>query len=137
MSTAIERGDLERRLGRVFMNYPDVEAVYLFGSLATGRNHPGSDLDLGIVPRHPSIVGRRLDILTDLARAGYCEVDLVFITGDDLVLDHEAVRLNELVYARAGFDRGEFYSKVVRRYLDFLPYLEVQRAAYRRSILDG
>jgi predicted nucleotidyltransferase len=137
MNKPVDRAELDRRLGEVFAAYPDVEAVYLFGSLATGRTHPGSDLDLGIVPRHPRIVDRRLDILTDLARAGYCEVDLVFITGADLVLDHEAVRLNELVYAREGFDRGEFYSKVVRRYLDFLPYLEVQRAAYRRRILDG
>lgn len=137
MSRALERDELEQRLGKIFAGYPEVEAVYLFGSLATGRTHPGSDLDLGIVPRHPSILERRLDILTDLARAGYCEVDLVFITGADLVLDHEAVRLNELVYAREGFDRGEFYSKVVRRYLDFLPYLEVQREAYRRRILDG
>jgi predicted nucleotidyltransferase len=137
MRAQFERTELERRLGEIFDNYPDVEAVYLFGSTATGRIHPGSDLDLGIVPRHPRVVDRRLDILTDLARAGYCEVDLVFITGADLVLDHEAVRLNELVYAREGFDRGEFYSKVVRRYLDFLPYLQVQREAYRRSILDG
>jgi predicted nucleotidyltransferase len=137
MSGAFDRADLEQRLGQVFAGYPDIEAVYLFGSLATGRTHPGSDLDLAIVPCHPRVLERRLDILTDLARAGYCEVDLVFITGADLVLDYEAVRLNELVYAREGFDRGELYSKVVRRYLDFLPYLEVQRKAYRRRILNG
>ncbi len=47
------------------------------------------------------------------------------------------VRMNHVVYAREGFDRGTYYSYVVRRYLDFLPYLEVQRTAYRRSILNG
>ena len=54
-----------------------------------------------------------------------------------MVLRYEAVRLNELVYAAADFDRGALYSHVVRQYLDFLPYLNVQHAAYKRSVLGG
>jgi predicted nucleotidyltransferase len=55
------------------------EAVYLFGSSASGRMHAESDLDLAVVPRHPQIVSRKLDILVDLARIGFCDVDLVFL----------------------------------------------------------
>lgn len=124
-------------LEQVFRGYADIEAVYLFGSAASARTHAASDLDLAVVPRHPRVVARRLDILVDLARVGYCEVDLVFLNNDDLVLAYEAVRLNQLVYARESFDRGAFYSLTVRKYLDFLPYLDVQRQAYRRSILSG
>ncbi len=79
----------------------------------------------------------KLDVLADLARAGFCDVDLVFLDTDDIVLKYEAVRQNQLVYHREDFDRGAFYSLVVRQYLDFLPYLEVQRKAYRRRILSG
>ena len=71
------------------------------------------------------------------ARHGFCDVDLVFLDTDDIVTRYEAVRLNELVYAAADFDRGALYSSIVRQYLDFLPYLNVQRLAYKRSILGG
>jgi hypothetical protein len=121
----------------IFKSYPDVQAVFLFGSSASGHTHAESDLDLAIVPRHPEVHSRKLDMLTELARAGFCHVDLVFLDTDDVVLKYEAVRRNQLVYQREDFDRGTYYSQVVRKYLDFLPYLEVQRKAYQRRILGG
>jgi predicted nucleotidyltransferase len=124
-------------LRQVFHRYPDIEAVYLFGSSAAGQTHAESDLDLAIVPRGPNAARRKLDILADLATVGFCDVHLVFLDTDDIVLKYEAVRLNQLVYEGEGFDRGSFYSRIVRMYLDFSPYLEVQRKAYRRRILSG
>ncbi|MBO9370415.1 MAG: nucleotidyltransferase domain-containing protein [Chloroflexi bacterium] len=122
-------------LARVFRKYPEVRAVYLFGSAAEGRTHRESDLDLAVVPRSPAARARRLDMLTDLAREGFCDVDLVFLDTNDIVLKYEAVRLNQVVYQTEEFDRGEMYSRIVRQYLDFLPYLQVQREAYKRRIL--
>ena len=124
-------------LSRIFETYPDVRAVYVFGSSASGHIHADSDLDLAVVPRHRRVHSRKLDMLTDLARAGFCDVDLVFLDTDDIVLKYEAVRQNQLVYQREDFDRGAYYSQIVRKYLDFLPYLEVQRKAYQRRILGG
>jgi len=124
-------------LPEVFRRYPDVQAVYLFGSFATGNVHQESDLDLAVVPRRGAVRDRRLDILADLARHGFCNVDLVFLDTDDIVLKYEAVRQNRLVYQAEDFDRGATYSKIVRQYLDFLPYLKVQREAYKRRILHG
>jgi len=124
-------------LPEVFRRYPDVQAVYLFGSLAAGNVHGESDLDLAVVPRRSSIRAKKLDILADLARCGFCNVDLVFLDTDDIVLKYEAVRQNRLVYQAEDFDRGAMYSRVVRQYLDFLPYLRVQREAYKRRLLRG
>jgi len=124
-------------LAKVFRAYPDIQAVYLFGSGAEGRFHQESDLDLAIVPRSPGLRVRRLDILTDLARHGFCRVDLIFLDTEDIVLKYEAVRGNRLIYQAGDFDRGEMYSRVVRQYLDFLPYLQVQREAYKRRVLLG
>jgi hypothetical protein len=128
--------DLES-LVEVFRRYPEVEAVYLFGSRASGRTHPGSDIDLAIVPADGAPEQQRLSILADLTRAGFDDVDLVFLDGEDLVLAYEAVRPNQVVYRTEAFDRGAYYSRVVRMYLGFLPYLEVQREAYKRRILNG
>jgi len=124
------------RLAEVFREFPGIEAVYLFGSMVEGRTHAESDLDLAIVSAQ-DVADRKLDLLEALARAGFCEVDLVFLSEADLVLQYEAVRQNCVIYARSDFDRGELYARIVGRYLDFLPYLEAQRTAYKRRILDG
>ena len=124
-------------LRQVFAAYEDVQAVYLFGSHARKRARPDSDLDLAVVPRGPGARTRRLDMLADLVRAGFDNVDLVFLDRDDTVLKYQAVRDNQVVYAASDFDRGAMYSKVIRQYLDLQPYLEVQRRAYKERVLHG
>ena len=124
-------------LAELFRGYPDIQAVYLFGSVPGGRTHAESDLDLAIVPRASTARARKLDILTALAKQGFDNVDLVFLDTDDIVLKYEAIRQNCLIYAAPDFERGAMYSNVVRMYLDFLPYLEVQRNAYKERILSG
>jgi len=126
-----------RRLCDIFQRYPAIRAVYLFGSAAEGRARASSDLDLAIVPGDETLRENKLDILADLARSGFCNVDLLFLDVRDVVLRHEAVRRNVVIYQTADFDRGEMYSRVVREYLDFLPYLRVQREAYKRRLLHG
>ena len=44
--------------------------------------------------------------------------------------------MNQVVYQRPDFDRGSTYSLVVRQYLDFLPFLEVQRKALKERLLN-
>jgi predicted nucleotidyltransferase len=125
------------RLKTVFAEFPQIQAVYLFGSLASGRGRPDSDLDLAIISGHNQPGSEKLDILARLAQEGFCNVDLVFLPKDDIVLQYEAVRMNNVVYQRADFDSAAFYSLVIRRYLDFVPYLKVQRKAYKERILHG
>ncbi len=131
-----ELGDLPSRLERIFEKYPEISAVYLFGSRALGSARPESDLDLAIVSSSPGAHAHRLDLLAELAKEGLDNVDLVFLDTSDIVLRFEAVRPNRLIYAREAFDHGGYYSKIVRQYFDFLPHLNTQREAYKRRILD-
>lgn len=125
-------------LPALFEQYPGVQAVYLFGSVAAGKTHRESDLDLAVVPRNGRVRAQKLDILADLARHGFCNVDLVFLDTDDIVLKFEAVRQNRLIYQTEDFDHGSYFSLIIRQYFDFLPYLRVQREAYKERILgDG
>ena len=124
-------------LSKIFKKYPEIAAVYLFGSMATGKVHSESDLDLAIVEKDKAIWDKRLDILADLVREGFDHIDLIFLGKADIVLQYEAVRMNKVIYHCEGFDRGEFYSRIVRRYLDFYPYLKVQREAYKERVLSG
>ncbi len=123
-------------LQSIFSQYPEIQAVYLFGSTAAGMVHAESDLDLAIVSE-PSLYKVKLDLLTELARRGFCQVDLLYLEKADPVLRYEAVRQNRLIYATQEFDRGAYYSQIVRHYLDLLPYLNVQREFTKRRLLHG
>lgn len=124
------------RLSSVFADYPEIQAVYLFGSTSTGRTHAESDLDLAIVLRPDAHSFPKLDILAKLAQAGFCNVDLVTLDTNDIVLKHEAVRRNRLIYQSNDFDRGAYFSKIIRLFCDFRPFLDVQRRAYKQRALD-
>ena len=125
------------RLAEVFSRYEGVTAVYLLSSVADGKTYPDSDLDLAIVPRSAALRRQKLNILTDLVRAGFDNVDLVLLDTNDITLKFEAVRRNRLIYAAPEFDHGSYFSKVIRQYFDFEPYLKIQREAYKKRILDG
>jgi len=126
------------RLEKVFQKYPGIQAVYLFGSTASGKTHAESDLDLAILPDESSLRGKKLDILTDLAREGFSDVDLVFLDTKDVVTKFESVRQNRLLYCAKDFDANAFFSLVLRQYFDFAPYLKTQREAYKQRVLhDG
>ena len=124
-------------LPQIFKKFPLIKAVYIFGSCAAGKDNKNSDLDLGIIPGSPDIHKQRLDILYELAKAGFSKVDLVFLDTDDIVLKYEVIRQNKLIYQTDDFERGSTFSLIIRKYLDFLPYLETQRQAYKKRILNG
>jgi predicted nucleotidyltransferase len=126
------------KLTGIFCKYAEIQAVYLFGSTASGKTHTESDLDLAVLPRDKSLRDRKLDILADLAREGFCNVDLVFLDTEDVIVKFESVRQNRMVYCAESFDAGDFFSLTLRQYFDFVPYLKIQREAYRKRVLhDG
>jgi uncharacterized protein len=125
------------KLRGIFAKYPEIMAAYLFGSQASGQTHHESDLDIALFPRLPTLREQKLDLLKDLAGEGFDTVDLVILDTDDIVLRFEAVHQNRLLYAAPEFDHASTFSKIIRQYFDFLPYLEVQRLAYKNRILNG
>ena len=122
-------------LSKIFSRFPKIQAVYLFGSAASGEMHTESDLDLGIKGEE-GIKSQQLDILTELARHGFCHVDLVFLNTNDIFMKYEVVRHNHLLYRRKDFASSSFYSLIMRQYEDFYPYLKVQRKAFKRRLLN-
>jgi uncharacterized protein len=119
---------------QVFSRYPEIRAAYLFGSQATQKTHPDSDLDIALAPASPELREKKLELYIELARLGFDHVDLVILDNDDIVLKFEAVRYNQLLFASPDHDHPSYYSKIIRQCFDFVPYLEVQSQAYKRRI---
>lgn len=124
-------------LPAVFKKYPEIQAVYLFGSVASGKANAQSDIDLGILPRNSSLREKKLDILADITARGFNNVDIVFLDTLDIVVKFEVIRHNKLIYRADDFDSGSFFSLTIRQYLDFLPYLNIQCEAYKQRILQN
>lgn len=136
MATEIQNTELTNRIKNVLSKFPEIDAAFMFGSRAEGRARLDSDIDIALVVNHP-IGSKKLDILAALTAEGIDNIDLVTLDKDDLVLRFEAVRHNKLIYAKNSFDRGSYYSRVLREYFDFLPYLERQRSAKKRRLAGG
>jgi len=125
-------------LKSIFERFEFVQAVYLLGSYASGQANQNSDIDLAIVAAPGVNTGKaRLELLADLTDAGLDNIDLAFLDREKLVLAYEAVRRHQLLFSRPDFDSGSFYSRIVRLYLDFIPYLRVQREALKKRLTHG
>lgn len=129
--------DQEQEIGELLGRFPGVQAVYLFGSAADGTARAGSDLDLAVVPGADHLRRQKLEMLTTLARAGYTDVDLVFLDERDAVLRFHAVRRNRPLFLTPGFDHPAYFSRALREYFDLEPLLRVQHQAYRERVLGG
>ena len=128
---------IQRAIDQVFPDFPNVVAIYLFGSVARGTPRADSDLDLALVTTEPLSPKQKLDMYAALTKYGLDRIDLVVLDGTDIVVRFEAVTANRLLYAREGFDHGSFFSRAIREYLDFEPTLVTQRAALKQRLLGA
>ncbi len=124
-------------LKAVFSDYPEIEGVYLFGSAASDQKAQYEDIDVGIVHSDPAIEDKKADLYAALVKQGLDNVDIVFFNNADLVLQFEIIHHNKLIYRKEDFNHAELFSVTIRKYFDFKPYLDRQREAYKKRILNG
>ena len=61
----------------VLAEYPDVLCCYLYGSAASGRERPDSDVDLAVACAQPMSAELKAQLFSDLAIALQRDVDLI------------------------------------------------------------
>jgi uncharacterized protein len=89
--------DLEK-FKTIFKDYPYIAAAYLFGSYATGKTGPMSDVDIAILLKEPHPKGRELiheeDYLSyKIVKAlGVKEVDLIELNKQGLIFVHNVLK---------------------------------------------
>jgi len=134
--------DLIGRIAEALEPRPEVLEAYLFGSQATGRAQPHSDIDVAVYVDSPrashSGFGYRAELTTALMSALHSNaIDVVLLNQADPVLYHRVLRDGIRVLSRdlpATTTRaGHAYS----RYFDFLPQLAKMEAARRAGQRHG
>jgi predicted nucleotidyltransferase len=117
----------------VFQKFPELQAVYLFGSVATQTTHAESDVDFGFMAE----ANIKEELSTELIRSGFGNFSLVFIPEATPVLQFEIIDKNYIIYQRLDFDLASFRSKIIKIYIDMEYYKEIQRKYLKERILSG
>jgi len=127
----------KRELREIFKSYDKLKVAYLFGSYAINEENKASDIDIGILLDKDFEAMIKVDILTDLAEQGYCNVDLVILNQADPITKYEIVKHNQIIYKRKDFAANSYFSLCIRKYLDLKPLFRVQEKYLKERILNG
>ena len=128
-------------LGTRFSGFPEVVAVYLFGSAARGARRKRSDIDIAILTRKGGTSrshgkGRSLVdyVQTACDALGTDHVDVVLLDRSPVVLRHEVFREGKLLLVRDPEALSRFRQESSREYLDTIPLRRTFEEAYFRRI---
>jgi predicted nucleotidyltransferase len=140
MDTALYRR-LQDAAARAFGDSP-VLFAYLFGSVATGRNRVGSDVDVAVY-LEPSVDPERfLDLRLSLAgrlaaAAGLGNIDLLILNEAPLRLRGRAIQQRAVLYSRDEPARVRFESRCLREFFDFELHARPLDRKFLQDIAEG
>jgi uncharacterized protein len=124
-----------------FARQPDIVVAYLFGSVARGRAHKLSDLDVAVL--FASEVGldetveRQLQLMGDLEQFADREVQVTVLNRATPLLAYQVVKYGTLLFERSRAERVAFYVRTLSIYFDFQPTLDLLNRAVERRIKEG
>jgi predicted nucleotidyltransferase len=115
--------EIQKRISPLFEHDPEVAAVYLFGSQATGKNDSKSDIDLAILfERRLSAIDsykKLAKYFTGLVKALQSEPDLVDMENVNLILLFEILREGKVLIENNRERNREFVARKIVECIDF------------------
>jgi predicted nucleotidyltransferase len=125
-------------LNEIFSSYPDIIAVYLFGSFAEKKEH-ARDVDLAVLLKKPvkSQVDIYMSLYPRLAQVlAPLEPDLLFLHSASLPVRFEAVSTGKVIYSSDDDRRTDFEDIVAGEYMDFKYHLDMARRELFEAIKE-
>ena len=131
-----------RAVARLVARHADIQAAYIFGSVAQGRARPDSDIDVAV------LLGRRLAdaraLRYRLALAGALgaalqrnDVQLVILNDAPPLLAQRVLSRGVLVFQRSRAARVRFHVATARRYEDMVPTMERYVERLKQHVRQG
>lgn len=129
-------------LGRAFERYPQVRLAYLFGSAATGRMTPLSDIDIAAHVsddlERGAIHNLELTLIDEIADTLKTDdFDLVVLNSVPLTLKFQVIRTGRILHAKSEAERVEFETRVRDAYFDFAPLRDEYYRVFFQNIKEG
>lgn len=130
--------DLAPRLARALATRDEILEAYLFGSQASGRAQPHSDIDVAVYidpsanPAGP--YGRAAELTAHLMDAvNSNDIDVLILNDAPPVLYHRVLRDGNRLFARDLRATTAREGRALSRYCDFLPQMDKVTRARRRA----
>ncbi len=121
---------------------PEVQAAYIFGSVATGMARPDSDVDIAVLvsgkvaQRDP--FRYRLQLISDLMGAlKRDDVDVILLNQAPPLLAHRVLSKGKLILERSASARVAFQVRTVSRYLDTQPMRNLYLSYLKKHAREG
>lgn len=131
-----------RAVARCVGRHPDIQAAYVYGSVAQGRARSDSDIDIGVLLGRPLPAARalryRLKLAGELGAALHRnDVQVVILNDAPPLLAQRALSRGVLVYQRSRAARVRFHVATARRYEDMVPTIERYIDRLKQHVRDG
>jgi len=97
---------------------PEISAVYLFGSHASGHERTRSDIDLGVLFNEHVDGFKRIDMETKISNLLRKDIDLVDMKRSGPFLRHQIYKYGKLIYHDETDFAYIFRANSIRDYLD-------------------
>jgi predicted nucleotidyltransferase len=125
-------------LKTIFSSYPEIIAVYLFGSFLD-RKETARDIDLAVLLEQP--VKNQVDIYMNLYPSlaevfNPLEPDLLFLHSASLSVRFEAISTGEVIYSSDDERRTDYEYIVSGEYMDFKYHLDMARKELFEEIME-
>lgn len=129
----------KKRIATYLQKHPQIVAAYLFGSQATGKTGPLSDVDIGILmdaSLAPSVREKLIiEIFHELALDLHTDhIDLIDMLTAPVLLQHRIVTRGKRLFAKDRILANKFTIRVIQTFEDFLPHLQTQTRFIKRKI---
>ena len=120
----------------------EIQAAYIFGSVATGRTRPDSDIDIAVLVSRRIPPARfltyRLQLMADLGAALHrSDVDVVILNNATPLLAHRVLSRGRLVFERSASARVRFQVRTAALYSDLIPMYETHIRYLKKSVREG
>ena len=100
-----------QKINKLFSGYPQVAAVYLFGSYGTEFQLPSSDIDIGIVFEKTPDLKEELDLEAELSSILHSDnIDLVNLNRAPLNQIEETLEKLDTLQSLSGSNEEQVYS---------------------------
>jgi uncharacterized protein len=134
--------DAARAVARACRQRREIQAAYVFGSVAQGRARPDSDIDVAVLlsrcPPARRALGYRLKLAGDLGAALHRDdVQVVVLNEAPPLLAQRVLSLGTLVFERSRSARVRFQVRTAGRYDDLVPTMERYIGRLKRDVREG
>ena len=109
---------LYERIADFGMKHGQIVAIYVFGSIATGKERTGSDIDIAIMVRGSVGGMERVEVETSLSNLLNRDVDLIIFGDASPLLQHQILKYGHLVFESDPKERVRQEVAARREYLD-------------------